>query len=340
MAKAVSWVTREGTAADAPDLRKLFELAFGFDRGAAYDAWKFRDNPDGPPIIAVAEDQGKIVGQYALWPTTLRLGPHIIRGAQSLDTMTHPDYRGQGMFTVLAEQCMRFAVARGIEVLYGFPNESSYPGFVRKLDWDCTGTIPVWTRFLRPSRHQRLPRWMGPFADVGAKILPRGSRAGFRVETGLPPAALLQQMLENWRKREGRCRIERTAERYAWRFSQVSGLNYQWICAYRGTDLLSVAVWGTDLRNGNALLAEVLGDDEKAIEAVISESVRQALQFGAPIMLVVGNDRLTNRALKRAGFFRTAQLPLIVRKLTARSIGVNVHTHECWDIFGADVDTF
>jgi GNAT superfamily N-acetyltransferase len=302
--------------------------------------WKFRDNPDGDPVVAVAEDNGKIVGQYALWPTKLRLGSVVVMGAQSLDTMTHPDYRGQGMFPQLAEACMQYAAGRGIQVLYGFPNENSFPGFVRKLDWDCTGNIPIWVRPLRPSRHHRMPRYLGSLADYGAKLLPKGRIHGLRVEMSLPDSDAIGGLLEVWRSRSGRCRVERTYERYMWRFSAKSGMRYRWMCAYDGDSLVAVGVWGIDIRNGNALLSEVLGKSTEAIEAVVSACVRMAAKSDCPIMLAISNCPDTRRALSRTGFIKRGEIPLIVRKITTQTLGANVHTHPLWDIFGADLDTF
>ena len=44
-----------------------------------------------------------------------------------MDTMTHPDYQGQGVFTKLAKACYDITAIDGYRVLYGFPNPYSYP---------------------------------------------------------------------------------------------------------------------------------------------------------------------------------------------------------------------
>jgi hypothetical protein len=73
-AEARQWTVRPGTPEDSPALRELFEVVFGVPREADHYAWKFEENPAGPPILAVAEVDGRLVGQYALWPTKLRVG--------------------------------------------------------------------------------------------------------------------------------------------------------------------------------------------------------------------------------------------------------------------------
>jgi hypothetical protein len=57
-------------------------------------------------------------------------------------------------------------------------------------------------------------------------------------------------------------------------------------------------------------------------------------------MHAVSSRRVLADTLKRCGFLRRQALPLIVRKLTAKTLGANAHTHENWDVFGCDLDTF
>jgi len=325
--------------ADDPALEELFRIVFGVDRGALHHQWKYRDNPDGPAIIAVAEDQGRLVGQYALWPTRLRLGDAVVKGAQSLDTMTHPDYRGQGMFTRLAEAAMGYAAGQGVEVLYGFPNANSQPGFVNRLDWDLTGTVPAWIRPLRPSRHRRVPPWAGGGLDLAARLLPSGRTGSFEMRSGAPDAASLEGLLQHWRSSFRGCRVERDAQRYAWRFAAASGFEYRWLTAYRDATAEAAAIWGVSPRGGGAVLAEVLSTGaDRAREAVVSAAVHAAREAGCPFMAAVSSGGAG--LLARCGFLPRPALPLIVRKLTTRTLGANVHAHANWDLFGADVDTF
>lgn len=340
MAKARTWTVREAAPEDDIALGQLFREVFGFDRGEAHHRWKFRSNPAGDPIIAVAQDGDRLVGQYALWPTVLRLGRERVLGAQSLDTMTHPDFRGQGMFTVVAEECMRYAAARGVEALYGFPNSNSQPGFVRRLDWDCTGEIGTWARPLRPSRHPRSPRWAGPLLDMAAACWPSGRAAGCELRLDWPDSDALDGLLQPQAARDGVCRVEHSAAYFAWRFAADAGLRYRPVAAWRAGSLVAFAVWGTQLRNGVAVLSELTACDAAAGQAVLSAAVAQAREAQCPLMLACSNRPDLRGTLARCGFVRYGGLPLIVRKLTARTLGANVHTHAAWELFGSDLDTF
>lgn len=106
--------------------------------------WKYRFNPSGDPVIWLAESDGKIVGQYALTRARIKIANEVNSIAQSVNTLTHPAYRRQGIFETLARMAYDEAAQRGIIFIYGFPNELSYPGFIKKLGWSDLGTIRAW----------------------------------------------------------------------------------------------------------------------------------------------------------------------------------------------------
>lgn len=334
-----AWTTRESRPEDAEGLKALFREVFGHDRAEGHYEWKFGDNPAGPPIVSVAQDGDRIVGQYALWPMKLRLGPEVILGAQSLDTMTHPSYRGQGMFTRLAKEAMQSAADHDVEVLVGFPNTQSYPGFIRKLDWDHTGDVPLYVRPLHPSRQGRIPSWAGPVADLAARLIPGGARRGFQIGTVKPARPEMEALLDACTRHSTSCQVERNPEYLNWRFDQASGMRYTWISAYRNGSLQAVAVWGVDPRSDNAVIAELLGTDNTSKGAALAEAIKQARGAGCPMIHTVGQGDGLSSLMRRAGFIHRGGLPLIVRKLTPRVLGANIHNHPTWTIFGADLDT-
>jgi hypothetical protein len=55
--------------------------------------------------------------------------------AQSGHTMTHSKHTGKGLFTTLARMTYDYCRENGIHLVFGFPNQNSYPGFTKKLDW-------------------------------------------------------------------------------------------------------------------------------------------------------------------------------------------------------------
>ena len=113
--------------------------------------WQFLHNPAGEAFCALAEDHGVIVGQYTIIPTRFSVQGDEILLAFSCDTMIHPEYRKQGMFTALARKVYRLIESQHrIRSVWGFPNEISLPGFTRNLDWKLLTVFPLRVIPLRP----------------------------------------------------------------------------------------------------------------------------------------------------------------------------------------------
>lgn len=75
------------------------------------------------------------VAYYGVYPCFIDHNGAKYLVAQSGDTMTHSKHTGKGLFTVLASKTYDYCKANGVHLVFGFPNENSYPGFVQKLGW-------------------------------------------------------------------------------------------------------------------------------------------------------------------------------------------------------------
>ncbi len=340
-----NWSMRAMEAGDLDLIRALYAAVWGYNRPRDYDHWRYFTAPEGICPAMLAMDGERAVGFYTAWPVRLRLGDEVVPGIQSMDTMTHPDYQGQGMFVKLANACYELAVSRGFEVIYGFPNPLSYPGFVRRLNLDHSGDIAHWTRPIRPSAHPRVPGALGPLADAAAALWPRGSAGGLEIRSGRPEPAALGALLGDWCAEPGLCRIVRTPQWLDWRYAPEAGHDYEWVCAHEGDTPVAAGVWGMrgaawgEAADGRAHLVELLGGHRRGVEAILAAVIGRARRRRAWILETLCNVAPVVAALRRAGFVRHRMAPFIVRALTARTLGANVHTHASWRIMGGDVDT-
>jgi GNAT superfamily N-acetyltransferase len=121
----------------------LFERSFGKRLSAAFWRWRFLDDPHGPPRIELAWDGDVLAGHYAVSPTTLAIEGERCAASLSMTTMTHPDYRGQGLFGQLATRLYERLSAAGDRAVFGFPNAQSHRGFIRDLGWRDVHEIPM-----------------------------------------------------------------------------------------------------------------------------------------------------------------------------------------------------
>lgn len=100
-----------------------------------YDMSNFGVKPLG--LFSIDKDE-KPVAYYGVFPIQLKYDNKLIWVAQSGDTMTHPNHRGKGLFMELAKSTYEICSQNQIELIFGFPNSQSYPGFIR-LGWTFTG---------------------------------------------------------------------------------------------------------------------------------------------------------------------------------------------------------
>jgi GNAT superfamily N-acetyltransferase len=98
-----------------------------------YLQWLYLDNPDGRAVGYDAWDGDVLAAHYVCVPARAWVEGLEVPVLLSLNTATHPDYQGKGLFTKLAGMSYEAGAAQGFDGVYGVANANSTPGFVRKL---------------------------------------------------------------------------------------------------------------------------------------------------------------------------------------------------------------
>lgn len=124
--------------------QEVFKKPMGKTESINHWNWEYKDNPNSRIEILLVIDNKKIVGHYAVIPVKMKIKKKIYLTSLSLDTMTHKDYRGMGIFPKLATKMYNELGNSGIYLTYGFPNEYSINGFLNKLDWFEISKIPIY----------------------------------------------------------------------------------------------------------------------------------------------------------------------------------------------------
>lgn len=127
----------------------MFELASvslgwaGDERDRAYFEWKHRANPFGRSPAWLAFVGGRPAGLRTYMRWRIRRGDTTMEVVRAVDTSTHPDFRGRGIFTVLTLDSIGGLAEDGIEAVFNTPNERSRPGYL-KMGWDVLGRPTLW----------------------------------------------------------------------------------------------------------------------------------------------------------------------------------------------------
>ena len=114
---------------------QLFSLAFEKNMDESLWEWAFMKNPCGDPIVSLCFTGDILVGHYAVIPYDLTCQGQSVKGSLSMTTMVHPEHHKKGIFVKLAEQVYDAAKELEYDLVFGFPNKNSAPGFERKLGW-------------------------------------------------------------------------------------------------------------------------------------------------------------------------------------------------------------
>lgn len=145
---------RQAEEADRSAVIELCRASLGWqpnDPNERFYAWKHDDNAFGRSPAWVAESDGRLVGLrvFLRWRFRDGSGEHI-EAVRAVDTATHPDAQGQGIFTKLTLGALPDLDDLGIDVVFNTPNDKSRPGYL-KMGWAQVGKVPVGVRIARPA---------------------------------------------------------------------------------------------------------------------------------------------------------------------------------------------
>lgn len=107
-----------------------------------FEQW-YLNNPVGKVLSFNAFDGDVMAAHYACIPTLMKIGNREVRGIKSMATVTHPDYRGRGLFKTLANMTYEAAKIEGYEFVIGVANANSFPGFMKYFPFTFVSQLDV-----------------------------------------------------------------------------------------------------------------------------------------------------------------------------------------------------
>ncbi|HZM28996.1 MAG TPA: GNAT family N-acetyltransferase [Acidimicrobiales bacterium] len=196
------------------------------DQHRAYFVWKHTSNPFGKSPAWVATDGDRVVGLRTFLRWEFVQDGRITRAVRAVDTATHPDHQGRGLFTRLTRHALDELAGDGVAFVFNTPNERSRPGYL-KMGWEIVGRLPVVARPRSPAVLVRLAR-----ARVKASRWPESTGAGVPAARALADRPAVEALLADLPPADGLA-THRTATYLSWRYG-FAPLGYRVVTAPAG----------------------------------------------------------------------------------------------------------
>jgi GNAT superfamily N-acetyltransferase len=298
-------VIRPYEDADEPAVLELLAASLGKtvdDRYRGLFRWKHLENPFGRSLMWVGEVDDQVAGFRAFlrW-RFLDGGSEPVQAVRAVDTATHPEHRGMGIFSRLTLHAIDEMRRDGIAFVFNTPNDQSRPGYL-KMGWVVEGRVPVQ---VRPCSLSGVRRMLGARTAAETWSLP--------LDVGEPlgqlDVGLVDGSSSRGRGEPADLRTDRTPDFVRWRYAGCPAVASRGVPVDEGVVVVRCRSRGSAIE---CTVGDVLGSVRaRHAGAGVRSAMRQA---GADYAIASTSSPI-------GGMLRTARLgPVLTRRpLSAQS---------------------
>jgi GNAT superfamily N-acetyltransferase len=288
----------------------LCKLALGWNSGdpnEEFFRWKHLENAFGNSPIWVAEEDGRLIGArvFLRW-RFIEPGRGTVEAVRAVDTATHPEAQGRGIFTRLTTAALPELLDMGVGMVFNTPNDKSRPGYL-KMGWSQVGRVPISARVASPTTFLRMAG-----AKSAAEKWSQPCSVGLDPSVAFSDDAETERLLRRAAPATGIATV-RSPEYLRWRFG-FTPLQYR-VLPISNTLDDGVVVFRVR-RRGSALeltIADVIAPRGTSVRRTIAEALTQT---GADYALA------TSRGMLAAGLVPAPRLGPILTWLPLGRPGI------------------
>jgi len=309
---------KEGDEEGILELRKAIDPPRKHDRERwmRWWHWMYKDNPAGNGKIWLADCNGKIVGHSAVIPVVMKIGSETVTGFQSIDTMTHPDWRRQGIYETLAKKTYAEAAKEGVHIGYRFPNKNSHPIAIKKLNWFDVANKQIvfkpyhWRNTIRLRVKNK---FLARLLAIGAilvfnKISVRTQGASMVEGLTITQVSSFDKRIDGlWNRISNQypIMVVRNKDYLNWRYCAVPNIDYSIYVAEKAKEICGYLVLRCLLMEQTKVgrIFDILAESEQIAQCLILKAVEQCEQERVDIIYcnLIAN-KMYLKALRRNGF--------------------------------------
>jgi GNAT superfamily N-acetyltransferase len=287
--------------------------------------WWFESNPAGPRLFSIVPDGDRLAAASGMSFLRMRLGGEEAPVVFALDAITHPDYRGRGLWSALELWNEEESAQAGARAALGFTNPVAGPILVGKLGWRELAQLRVWARPVR----RRGTLGFGPERGAARTL-------GFDVEPlerfGPETEALAEDVAAAWSNY-----VVRDVGHLNWRYAD-SPRPYRALAARRRGSLDGYAVVTHKLFAGRpvAAIADLVARTPLAARALLRRCGTEVEGAHAVLAFVSAGDQAAYLA---SGFVPTHRSVRFIGKPLADDVELAT-TRQAWHFGLGDMDVF
>lgn len=333
-----------------PLLKLTFKLPMFDDE--KYWNWMYKNNPENLMKIWLAEDNGKIVGHYAVMPVSMKIVDKLQLGTLSINIAVHPAYQGRGIFPTLVKQTYNELAEEGIQITISYPNERSYPIFIKKLDWFGIPSLPTLFRpfdleglLTRKIHNRYLVKMVNSLGLLFLKIFFREKKYDLAGKIDVRKVSFFDDRIDEfWKDASKGYKIitVRDKKYLTWRYLENPNYDYLIYLAEKEGKILGYIVlklMAIDKSSKSGMIVDLLTlpDQKDATFTLISKAIEYFKEGEADVVTCYMQNKHYYGILRKIGFI---PLPLKNPKLCARFHTANnktlFSTSKNWFITGGD----
>jgi GNAT superfamily N-acetyltransferase len=138
-------IVREAKQEDIDSIVVLLQASLGESLlKKSAEIWNFKHviNPFGESTVLLAEEDSALIGVRAFMTWQWQMGNQVWNAYRAVDTATHPNHQGKGIFKKLTLQALDKIHEKGDCFVFNTPNGQSRPGYL-KMGWQEVEKIKV-----------------------------------------------------------------------------------------------------------------------------------------------------------------------------------------------------
>jgi GNAT superfamily N-acetyltransferase len=245
----------EATESDIPEIVNLLKVSLGeslMPKSERYWRWKHLENPFGTSPVLLCREGKELIGVRAFMRWEWVYQGQTYKALRAVDTATHPDHQGKGIFKkltlALADQCTK----SGDHFIFNTPNKQSKPGYL-KMGWEEVARLPI-----RLSIHQPFGMAMNFISTVS-----KDTEVDSKSSSYYLGHARLSNLIEDHHRQMKQMTTRTSVPYLVWRYLSVPVARYVAIGEEKGTELTGLIIgrikqtrFGRELRITDRFLNE------------------------------------------------------------------------------------